>query len=58
MEAASLVCYLSPPIQKKLQECIEDEFCCSEDDGAEERRRANNQPSWVCELDAVEPSAE
>ena len=44
MEAASLMFHLSPPIQKKLQGYVEDELCCSEGDGDEERERANNQP--------------
>lgn len=58
MEAASLVYHLSPPIQKKPQGCVEDELCCSEGDGDEERERANNQPWRVGRLGAVKPSTE
>ena len=59
MEAASLVYHLSPPIQEKLEGRVENELCCSEGDGVEERKRANNQPGCrVCRLSAVKPSAE
>lgn len=58
MEAASPVYHLSPPIQKKLQGCAEDELCCLEGDEVEERERANNQLWQVFRLGAVKPSTE